>query len=858
MADKLPTFQISTQQDPYWEIPLLDTAGEPLSIDGRVFEAWISVANVSQGTGETAPPIKVLKLGDGLSIVTPTDKPDVTVKNTLVHRMSRQYAQDNLPRGELTADILEVVDGSRRLFIPVRLRYQDPAAIRDFVPDAVGVTFGGSRQAVVTPVAIAGREGARGSGFLTGQRAPTTADGENGDYWIDASNGVRVLYGPKANGVWPVAGDPFVTDLTPALEQARDATVTAAAEAADHASTTQADRQAVETSTVQVETARQEVATNRQAVALDKDATSGAKDIAQAAANTASTQAGLSDTARQASEAARDVVLPARDLVVSTKDTVVAARDQAVTAATTATAKAGQFATLAALQAIPAPTVITAAEVTSDGTNNGGYQYDPANAAAGWVKKSSATVPAIDARTAAFDPTEGNAAGDLYVILDEIRRVLGRYDVAGRLHTQFGPRMPFGAALLDADAPDNMDGDLFVLPDVDGRVLLLIRANGEIIGKITSPEIIAARGSKASLADRLTVSVLPNGLLRTSRWGRAYLRQAHMRLMQRSLGVATQIDIVAIGDSYTDTAARWLQQFTERLVARYGDAGPGFVSFANRRGGARPTLAVPDYAGAWTTASWTAQTADTTSLTSSTAGNTATCTIPAGMSDVTLLYLPTTDGAVRYRFRPTDAWTPLALTGTGVALLSGLPAEASTLTIEVTGGTVSLNAVNIRSAAPGVRVHKCAISGVRAKFFAETDGPVRRAHYAALGGHCYTIMLGANDQPGYPASEFRTYLDAMVAGIRAVSTVADLAFIAPPENNLARARPMKDYAQVHYEVAVANGGAFLDLQADFGPDPALYASNGAFPLMLADGLHPDPATGGYLIASAALEAFTVD
>ncbi|MCJ2032888.1 hypothetical protein, partial [Methylobacterium sp. J-068] len=201
----LPQFLISTQTDPYWEIPFFDAAGNPLSVEGRTFEAWIAPATAKTGVGEPVAPLKVLTFQDGLSLVPPTDgSGDQTVKNTFVHRVSRAFAQANFPRGELTADLLEVVDGARRLLVPVRLRYDDPAAIRDFVADRAGVTFGQGRQPIITPVAVAGQTGARGTGFLTGSLAPQPSDGENGDYWVVERDGqANLLYGPKDDGEWP-------------------------------------------------------------------------------------------------------------------------------------------------------------------------------------------------------------------------------------------------------------------------------------------------------------------------------------------------------------------------------------------------------------------------------------------------------------------------------------------------------------------------------------------------------------------------------------------------------------------------------------------------------------------------------
>lgn len=235
----LPQFIISTQTDPYWEIPLFDAAGNPLSVEGRVFEAWIAPAQTRQGVAEPVPEIKVLTFQDGLSLVPPTDgSGDQTKKNTFVHQVSRAFAQANFPRGELTADLLEVVGGARRMFAPVRLFYGDPAQIRDFIADRQGITFGQGRQAIVTPVAIAGQAGRRGSGLLTGTLPPQPSDGEDGDYWVVERTGqANVVYGPKEGGEWPaqpsstfgVGGVADVPGLPSALTEKLDRTVLAKA-----------------------------------------------------------------------------------------------------------------------------------------------------------------------------------------------------------------------------------------------------------------------------------------------------------------------------------------------------------------------------------------------------------------------------------------------------------------------------------------------------------------------------------------------------------------------------------------------------------------------------------------------------
>jgi hypothetical protein len=302
----LPQFLISTQTDPYWEIPFLDSERKPLSVAGRVFEAVIARSELNQGVAQPPETLKVLTFGDGLSVVAPTDgSGDGTIKNTFVHQVSRAFAQANFPRGELTADILEVVDGTRRrLLIPVRLRYDDPAAIRDFVADAAGVVFGAGRQPVVTPVAIAGQVGRRGAGFLTGSGAPTALDGEDDDYWIDNRADPPVLYGPKARGTWPANGQTITSKLTPELRAARDAALAAAAGAKAGAQAVAADRQAVNAGAIQVEGARQIVVTAQLQISQDATRLAAAREATLLARNEAVSAQAAADAQRVAAQAA--------------------------------------------------------------------------------------------------------------------------------------------------------------------------------------------------------------------------------------------------------------------------------------------------------------------------------------------------------------------------------------------------------------------------------------------------------------------------------------------------------------------------------------------------------------------------
>lgn len=209
MADTAPPlFQFTTQEDWYGAIPLLnaDAGGAPLELPGRAFEMWITPA--TQG-GAVVEPVRVLTMqsGGGLEFA-------AGGANTFIFRVAKTVAV-NFPRGEFTADLLEVVDGERHLFMPVRVRYGEPSGILSFLSRAFAVTYAAARLPIVTSVGVPGRQGAPGATIITGLVPPVPADGKDGDYWIEdrsASGLSRRMYGPKGGGVWP--GTPYTIQVS--------------------------------------------------------------------------------------------------------------------------------------------------------------------------------------------------------------------------------------------------------------------------------------------------------------------------------------------------------------------------------------------------------------------------------------------------------------------------------------------------------------------------------------------------------------------------------------------------------------------------------------------------------------------
>lgn len=208
MAD-FPPFAFTTQETWYGELSFKSAEDKsPLPLTGRIFEMWITPA--SSGN-QIVPPELVLTMetGGGLSLKAGDD-------STIVFRVPKDTANNFKVRGQYTADILEVTNGDRYLFMPVRIDYYEPSALRSFLSRflGVGVNFASRQQPIYTPLAVPGREGKPGATILRGTVPPVPSDGKDGDYYIEdrtASGQGRRMWGPRTGGAWP--GTPWTIQV---------------------------------------------------------------------------------------------------------------------------------------------------------------------------------------------------------------------------------------------------------------------------------------------------------------------------------------------------------------------------------------------------------------------------------------------------------------------------------------------------------------------------------------------------------------------------------------------------------------------------------------------------------------------
>jgi len=346
---------------------------------------------------------------------------------------------------------------------------------------------------------------------------------------------------------------------------------------------------------------------------------------------------------------------------------------------------------------------------------------------------------------------------------------------------------------------------------------------------------------------------------------------------QMLAGLNYFLDISFVGDSYTQASTRYIDALTAALQTAYGDAGSGWVGFgypsagqASVNGNARPSIYPVTFSGTWSANyNGSGTSPDISNANSVTPGSRIMVVFPANTSAIRLLWGATTDGSsagtARYSYDGGGSWTSFTLSGSnaGSLALSSVPGTAFTLTIEVVGTNAcrfqGLYATN--TASRGARINKLGGSGATAAQFASFQGTQHRTALSYLGGadSMYGIMFGPNDQgAGQTKAQFKASIEALIVSYRTQLSTRyggkDILLIAPPENNRTN-NPiaMSEYQAAMFELAVQYDCAFMNLQAFFGADPAFYASNGICPMFNADLLHPEPDTGGKLMASTIFE-----
>lgn len=362
-------------------------------------------------------------------------------------------------------------------------------------------------------------------------------------------------------------------------------------------------------------------------------------------------------------------------------------------------------------------------------------------------------------------------------------------------------------------------------------------------------------------------------------FGLERLRETHQRLNKLSFGatgLTARLTWAMPGDSYTRDTSRYALRSARRLWSIYqsgapnvssGPIGWGYLSFGgadttNSKNGSiiNPNAVTSNgFVGTY----YGGDSPDISVMQSSTAGATLSWDEDFRLGRTHTLLAEGGSGVISYLATGMSSPTQIDLSslpsGIQVIPLTDIPTTNSgTFTITVISGTVKLYGMNIVDAsAAGVVCHKLGASGSSSADWMARDATRWQASFAALGADLTSIMLGTNDQgAGMLPSTFKTNIIGMIDRIRAARPTTDVLLVCPQENQRTdNAYPMSEYAKAMYEIArYERDVAFLWLQNDFGVKPADYAYGSARPWMIADGIHPDPDSGGYAIVAALMRA----
>ncbi|HDT3144089.1 TPA: hypothetical protein QHO99_005400 [Klebsiella pneumoniae] len=356
------------------------------------------------------------------------------------------------------------------------------------------------------------------------------------------------------------------------------------------------------------------------------------------------------------------------------------------------------------------------------------------------------------------------------------------------------------------------------------------------------------------------------------------IRVGRMKLSQLESGASTILTVGIFGDSWPTQPNRFSQPLAKALRAKYGaGSGVGWTSFgrhATSESIINANVFSPSssdvlktlftWTGNWLfsysgTKNPTNSSPDTAVVTSSTPGDALKATVPGtsdgGWSTCRLGYVGTGDGVIRYNWDG-GAWTTLTVQGSGLQFVNINPPAtvnaSNVLNIENVSGTVSLCGLNPLATGAGVRVHKLGASGSSLASWLSMDANDFAKALTELALDTVIILTGTNDQRiTGGATAFENNLRSFIARIRAALPGADILFVMPCENERTdNPTTMATMAKRARSVTAELGCAFINLQYIFGDNPADYAYGSIHSWFAEDGIHPDPATGGYLIKDA--------
>ena len=474
--------------------------------------------------------------------------------------------------------------------------------------------------------------------------------------------------------------------------------------------------------------------------------------------------------------------------------------------------------------------------------------------------------PLINGGTAKVTPVDG----DLFAIADSAAlNISKKLSWANIKATIFGDQVftdindaIFEQTVTHVPGYDTDEPGPFVVTSEDGYLLQGQLMEEEYDTDEVAPVVMTSLDGYA-LEDIGLISALP-----------AVVNADQIRRLRQKLRMklrdSTQVCRLALlGDSWFASYIGVVLR--DRLVAIYGDAGPGWVNVAdsNNNKSADGRIIVSK-SGTWTDIIGYEAMPSTTALETSEVGAYINIFGVGPIATSWLHYVLAVGAAAEYRWGSynsgdrslaasytfgSDQALDLS-TGYRIDMPTGRPSGIGAndywaLQIECTAGTIKIGGVDLRSGTGGVIVDSLAKGGSNTDFWLIPDKAKWQTAVGSLDIDGTVICLGTNDQAGVVTNlNIARNFDKIRQRLVGAEPAQDVIYVSPCENFLGRPRLIKDITAAVRAMALQTGTPHLDLQPAFGPLSKMheYRSTGVRPLFNVDDVHPDSFTGMVVIA----------
>ncbi len=373
-------------------------------------------------------------------------------------------------------------------------------------------------------------------------------------------------------------------------------------------------------------------------------------------------------------------------------------------------------------------------------------------------------------------------------------------------------------------------------------------------------EVVDARGTTASLSERLRYAIRPDGYSPAPGINRSRLRNFNRKVQDLATGAAgTKLHVAVIGDSWNDQPNYYLRRYAERIKRALGNGGSGFMPV--ERWGPDTLSGTPGRSGSgWTVNNFLLNALPRPAapaiveITASAPGNTVYVNSGKG-SAVRLYYKGSAGSVMRYRFNG-GAWTSFELVGANNQYAEfPSPGEAAewSFVAEVVSGSCTVRGLEVINTSNGIVIHKLGAGSSRASHWPSQWEEAARTEWkqglSLLPIDCFEFALGVNDAFAYGADQYLAYMETLIADVRSVHPLADISVVSNPQTLGGASYSQFDQAYAMRRMCSQKGFAHLNMQPFFGETTAEYDGKALDLINSLDANHPTQ-RGGSVYAAA--------